>query len=317
MRSANVLHNPKAGEGEYTKKKLLALIRDAGFECSYSSTKKKGWDDVEAAADFVVLAGGDGTVRKVAAAMLDKKMPIGIIPLGTANNIATTLGITGEPKDIIETWSKKNIKKYDVGRIYGLKKAEFFLEGFGYGVFPRLMKVMRKKKDRLSDSPEKNLKVALEELHDIILNSKARYCKISLDGADHSGKFLLAEVMNTQSIGPNLNLAPFADPGDGSFDVILIAERQREEFASYVHNKLHGIEQPPVFNILKAKNLDIYWEGRLLHVDDEILELKEPVEVKIKLQEGVLEFLVPEHPSESINAIEKAKAAEKSSPDSA
>lgn len=314
MRSANVLHNPKAGEGEYTKKKLLSLIRDAGFECSYSSTKKKGWSNIEAAdADFVVLAGGDGTVRKVAGALLDKKLPIGIIPLGTANNIATTLGITGKPKDIIDAWNNKNIKKYDVGRIYGLKKAEFFLEGFGYGVFPRLMKVMQKKKERLSDSAEKNLKVALEELHDIILNSKARYCKISLDGADHSGEFLLAEVMNTQSIGPNLNLAPFADPGDGSFDVILIAERQREEFASYVHNKLHGIEQSPVFNILKAKNLDIYWEGRLLHVDDEILELKQPAEVKIKLQEGVLEFLVPEHPAESINTIGKGKNAEKPS----
>ena len=61
--------------------------------------------------------------------------------------------------------------------------------------------------------------------------------------------------MNTQSIGPNLNLAPFADPGDGQFEVILISERQRDEFATYVHNKLHGIEQPPIFNILKAKNL--------------------------------------------------------------
>jgi diacylglycerol kinase (ATP) len=308
MRSANVLHNPKAGEGEYSKKKLIALIEAAGFKCSYSSTKKKGWDKIEATdADFVILAGGDGTVRKVAGALLDKKLPIGLIPLGTANNIAMTLGVTGKPKDIIQAWNHKHIKKYDVGRIYGLKKAGFFLEGFGYGVFPRLMKEMQKREDRLTDSPEKNLKVALETLHDIILNSKARYCKITLDGADHSGQFLLAEVMNTQAIGPNLNLAPFADPGDGSFDVILIAERQREEFATYVHNKMHGIEQSPVFNILKAKNLDIYWEGRLLHVDDEIIELKEPAEVKIKLQEGVLEFLVPHHPSETINAIEKRK----------
>lgn len=310
MRSANVLHNPKAGEGEYTKKKLLALIEAAGFKCSYSSTKKKGWDKIEAAdTDFVVLAGGDGTVRKVAGALLDKKLPIGLIPLGTANNIARTLGVTGKPKDIIKAWNNKHIKKYDVGRIYGLKKAGFFLEGFGYGVFPRLMKEMHKKERKLTDSPEKSMRKALETLHDIILNSKARYCKISLDGADHSGNFLLAEVMNTQAIGPNLNLAPFADPGDGSFDVILIAERQREEFATYVHNKLHGVEQPPVFNILKAKNLDIYWEGRLLHVDDEIIEMKEPVEVKIKLQEGVLEFLVPDHPSETINAMmEKSKA---------
>lgn len=304
MKSVNILHNPKAGEGEFTRKRLIKLLQASGFDCSYSSTKKKGWEKIEAAeADLIVLAGGDGTVRKVAGELLDKKLPIGLIPLGTANNIAKTLGISGNPQEIIESWHQRNIKKYDVGRIYGLKKAGFFLEGFGYGVFPRLMKEMEQRKDQLTDSAEKNLKLALEVMHDIILNSKARFCKITIDGADYSGKFLLAEVMNTQSIGPNLNLAPFADPGDGSFEVILVNERQREEFASYVHNKLNGVEQPPIFNILKAKNLEIYWEGKLLHVDDEIIQLKESVDVKIKLQEGVLQFLVP---GESVQVLQKA-----------
>jgi diacylglycerol kinase family enzyme len=300
MKSASVLHNPRAGEGEFTKKKLLALLRSSGFDCSYSSTKGKGWEKMEAAdTDFIILAGGDGTIRKVAPELLDKKLPIGLIPLGTANNIAKTLGITGDATDIIEAWKNKNVRKYDVGRIYGLKKASFFLEGMGYGVFPRLMKEMKKEEIQLTDSPEKNLKIALETLHDIILTSKARYCKISVDGADYSGEFLLAEVMNTQSIGPNLNLAPFADPGDGALEVILISERQREEFANYVHNKMHGVEQTPVFNILKAKNLEIYWEGKLLHVDDEIIQLDASQEIRIKLQEGVLEFLVPNQPSPS------------------
>jgi diacylglycerol kinase family enzyme len=302
---ATILHNPKAGEGEYSKKKLLSLLRKSGIECSYSSTKKEGWEKIEAAkADLIVLAGGDGTVRKVARALLDKKVPIGLIPMGTANNIARTLGITGTVQEIIESWDRNQTKKYDVGRIYGLKKAGFFLEGFGYGVFPRLMREMKKHEDRLTKSPEENLKVALEVLHDIILSCKARYCKITIDGADHSGKFLLVEVMNTQSIGPNLNLAPFADPGDGSLEVILISERQREEFAAYVHNKLHGLEQPPVFSTLKAKNLEIFWEGKLLHVDDQVIQLGKSPEVKIKLQEGVLEFLIPEQKSFTLNAPE-------------
>jgi diacylglycerol kinase family enzyme len=295
---ATILHNPKAGEGEYSKKKLLSLLHKSGIECSYSSTKKKGWEKIEAdKADLIVLAGGDGTVRKVARELLDKNVPIGLIPMGTANNIARTLGIVGTVKEIIESWDRNQIKKYDVGRIYGLRKAGFFLEGFGYGAFPRLMREMKKHADRLTKLPEENLKVALEVLHDIILSTKARYCKITIDGADYSGKFLLAEVMNTQSIGPNLNLAPFADPGDGALEVILISERQREEFAAYVHNKLNGLEQPPIFNTLKAKNLEIFWEGRLLHVDDQVIQLRKSLEVKIKLQEGVLKFLVPEQKS--------------------
>lgn len=295
MKFAKVVHNPKAGESEFTRKKLLTLIRSAGFKCSYSSTKRKGWEVIEPAdADMIILAGGDGTVRKLAGALLEKQLPVGLIPLGTANNIARTLGITGTPEEIIQSWSDQYIKKYDVARIYGLKKAEFFLEGLGYGVFPRLMKALQETGDKAGNSSNRNLKMALETLHDIILTSKARYCRIAVDGADYSGDFLLAEVMNAQSIGPNLDLAPFADPGDGVLEVILIAERQRQEFADYVLNKLHNIEQSPVFNILKAKNLDIYWEGKLLHVDDEIIQLDKPQEVRIKLQEGVLQFLVPQ-----------------------
>jgi diacylglycerol kinase (ATP) len=296
MKSANLLHNPNAGGGDFSRKRLMSLIRSAGFDCSYSSTKDKGWEKIEANdGDFIVLAGGDGTIRKVAGKLLDKNLPIGVLPLGTANNIAKTLGLHPDNmtiEDIVEAWSDKQIKKFDVGRLQGIKKTKFFLEGVGYGVFPRLMKEMEKLAKK--SKPEKQMKTALEVLHDIILTSKAKFCKVEIDGADHSGNFLLAEVMNTQSIGPNLNLAPFADPGDGELEVVLIAERQRQDFADYVLNKINGKEAPPIFNILKAKNLKIFWEGRLLHVDDQIVQLKEPAEVVIKLQEGVLKFLVPD-----------------------
>ena len=294
MKTVKVLHNPKAGAAELDKKKLLKLLQTAGYRCSYTSTKKSGWDNIDTGkTDFVVLAGGDGTVRKVAKTILNLRLAIGLIPLGTANNIARTLGVSGTPREIVDGWNETEMKPFDVGRIYGLKDAAFFLEGMGFGVFPKLMREMQKQKHKKPGAPEENLKTALHLLHDIILNAKARYCKITLDGADHSGKFILAEVMNTQSIGPNLTLASFADPGDGQLDVILIAERQREEFAAYVHNKMHGIEQPAVFNFLKAKNLDIYWEGKMLHVDDEIIELKKPKDIRIKLQESVLKFMVP------------------------
>jgi diacylglycerol kinase (ATP) len=296
MKSANLLHNPKAGGGDFTRKRLMSLIRSAGFDCSYSSTKKKGWEKIEAKdGDFIVLAGGDGTIRKVAGKLLDKNLPIGVLPLGTANNIAKTLGLHPDNmgiEEIIEAWNDKQTKSFDVGRLHGIRKTKFFLEGIGYGVFPRLMKEMEKQAKKAD--PEKQLKSALEVLHDIILTSKAKYCRVEIDGADHSGNFLLAEVMNTQSIGPNLNLAPFADPGDGELEVVLISERQRQDFADYVLNKINGKEAPPIFNILKAKNLKIFWEGKLLHVDDQIIELKQPSEITIKLQEGVLRFLVPD-----------------------
>jgi diacylglycerol kinase (ATP) len=165
------------------------------------------------------VAGGDGTIRKAALTLLDrkfsdKKLPIAILPLGTANNISKSLGITGEVEDIIATWKTSEVKKYDIGRIEGMDKTHFLVEGFGYGIFPRLMKVMKKVEKERKDTPEKALQTALEELLHLILSTEARHYHILIDGNDHSGKFLLAEVMNSRSIGPNLLLSPNADPGD-------------------------------------------------------------------------------------------------------
>ncbi len=304
MKIATVLHNPAAGDGENSDKELIDAIEAEGYKCGYLSTKEKNWekkefDQIESEdVDFIVVAGGDGTVRKLAHELLDrklidKKLPVALLPLGTANNIAKTLGIRGEPAEIVRGWRNHEIKKFDVGRIDGVKKHKFFIESYGHGVFPRLMKEMKKLDKSHFESPEQKIITALQLLYQIIQNYKPKICKLNIDGKDYTGKFLLVEIMNTSSIGPNLHLAPFADPGDGFFEVILITENQREEFASYVKGKLDGKEESPFFTSLKAKKLRIFWEGTALHADDEHILLDDPTDVKIDLQSGLLEFLVP------------------------
>jgi diacylglycerol kinase (ATP) len=300
MKKAMVLHNPDAGEGETSERELIKSIESAGFKCSYSSTKQFRWENIETEddVDFLVLAGGDGTVRKIADELLgrkviDKKLPIGLLPFGTANNIAGTLGLCKETIDIIHGWHHGTVKKFDVGTIEGLDKPAFFLESFGYGLFPKLMQQMKKqKKDDLID-PKEKLQAALEILHDLIQSTGAKKCSLQIDGNDYSGEFLLIEVMNIRSIGPNLNLAPDSDPGDGKFDVVLITELQRAALSEYVHKKTKGIEVVFDFPILKGSDIKIFWDGKHVHVDDEYHKIEEPVEIKIELRKGLLEFLVP------------------------
>jgi diacylglycerol kinase (ATP) len=299
MKFAKLLHNPGAGNGHLGKKELISMIQAAGFGCSYSSTKKEGWEKIESKEiDFIILAGGDGTVRRVAATLLnrkllDRKYPIALLPMGTANNIAKTLGIMGtEPEKIVASWNEKHIKKYDIGRIYGIKQHKFFLESFGFGIFPELMQRMEKQSPESIDTAEKSLDTALKVLQDVIMKAQSKFCKIKIDGIEHNGNYLLVEIMNTTSIGPKLHLAPLADPGDGKFDVIMISEKQREQFAEYVGKKLNGEETIPFFELLRAKRLEIFWDGMKAHIDDEIIQLKKPGSVEIELLHGLLEFFV-------------------------
>lgn len=299
MKLAKLLHNPGAGDEEYDKEDLVALIEAAGFRCRYSSTKKDDWKDIEADVDFLVVAGGDGTVRKITKELMDRKLldktwPIGLLPLGTANNIAKTLELEGETEELIQHWHEWNIKKYDVGRISHMDDVHFFLESFGYGIFPYLMGEMKKRSKEAEDqSPEEKLQTALEVLHQIIQSYEPHHCHLQIDGQDYSGTYLLVEVMNTRSIGPNLFLAPESHPDDGHFDVVLVPEKDRDKFASYVSHKINGVEDPGDFIIVKSKDIRISWEGTHVHVDDEVLKIRKEKEVAIDIREGLLQFLVP------------------------
>lgn len=296
MRLAQLLHNPAAGQEAHGKKELIKLIEHTlDVECRYFSTKEKDWKDIEPGIDLLVIAGGDGTVRKVARELLnrkriDRQVPIAILPLGTANNIAKTLNITGEVKDIIKHWRKRNIKRFDIGRLEGIDGQQFFLEGFGFGLFPHLIKAMRGPDKELKNNPDEKMQRAIEELEEIILSKKPFSCSVEIDGVDHSGNYILVEVLNTESIGPNLRLAPGANPGDGKLEVVLLTEKHRDQL-------LHQLRRPTTDNHLhfptyKGFSIHLHCEETQLHVDDELLKVKEPGPVHIEAQTGMLDFLV-------------------------
>ena len=298
MKTAKLLHNPNAGDEEHAKEELIAQIKTAGFNCEYASVKGSNWDTIKDNIDFVIVAGGDGTVRKVIKELLnrkvlDKTFPIAILPLGTANNISKTLHIEGETENIIQSWHRGNIKKYDVGKLTNVKKASFFIEGFGYGLFPYLMQEMEKQDKASIDTPEKSIQTALKVLHAVTLSYQPTDCKLIIDGKDYSGKYLLAEVMNIRYIGPNLYLSQNSDPGDGEMEVVLLSKEDKEKFAAYIQGKINGNEENYGFKSIKAKNVTISWDGTHVHADDEVLKIEDRIEVNIEVKPGLLEFLVP------------------------
>lgn len=298
LKVVQLLHNPTSGDEEHDKKMLVDLFKSNGFDCRYSSTKKKEWKGFDPEADFIAIAGGDGTVRKMIRQMLDRKLldqlwPVAVIPLGTANNIAKTLGIDKDPEELIPALRQGSIKEFDVGKITNIDDAHFFLESFGYGIFPYLVKEMKKRAaENNSTSPAEEMNRALKLLHELIQSYEPRYCSLQIDGIDHSGKFLLLEIMNTKSIGPNLFLSPDADPGDGLLEVVLIPESDKEKFSAFVQDNINGRESVYDFRGIHARQVKVCWNGTHVHVDDEVIKMEMDHKVDVEIRKGLLHFIV-------------------------
>ena len=118
---ALLLHNPTAGSGQHSADKLLGHLADAGFDVRYISTDD---DDYKAAlaesdAEIVIVAGGDGTVGKIARNIANRKMRLAILPIGTANNVARSLAIKGEIAALIANLKDAPERRLDVGCVSG------------------------------------------------------------------------------------------------------------------------------------------------------------------------------------------------------
>src|SRR5260370_1350848 len=114
-----LIHNPGAGRQHADDAaKLEKFLRDHGHEVRYQSAKEDGWKRaLKKPADLVVVAGGDGTVGKVARRMVGRGVPVGVLPSGTANNIARTLGLLDRPfEELVRAWERPRRGKLDAGK---------------------------------------------------------------------------------------------------------------------------------------------------------------------------------------------------------
>lgn len=292
-----ILHNPKAGDKDHQKTELVDTIKKAGYDCTYNSIRQKKWQKIDPFLDIILIAGGDGTVRKVAEtllkrSLLDKRLLLSVLPMGTANNIALTLGAPNNLKSLLNGWKKKKVKGVDVGVVHFNSDRNFFLESLGVGLLPKLMRDMKDIKTNNLENKEDEISLALHTLLAISLGYQARSASVTIDEKKITGRFLLIEVLNICSVGPNLKLAPKADLADGFFEVALLKEDQRDAFVQYVKNLALGKTSKEPWEIIKGKKIEMQWDGTWLHIDDEYIQLEDNVNLFIEVRSQVLDFLI-------------------------
>ncbi len=92
----------------------------------------------------IVAAGGDGTIRAVAAEIVNTQCRLGVLPTGTMNNFAKTLCIPLELELAIKILFEGHTKKVDVATV----NHKVFLNNSSIGIYSRLVKIREKERDK-------------------------------------------------------------------------------------------------------------------------------------------------------------------------
>jgi diacylglycerol kinase (ATP) len=264
-----LIHNPKAGDRKHGKKQLMRSLKRSGLQAFYQSIKERGWQKAfRKPVDVVIAAGGDGTVHKTAWKITDSGIPLAILPLGTANNLACSLGFAGSVDEILESLHCGESQPFDIGVARSGSQTDCFLEAVGGGLFADYFPAA-KANAKEGASPEEELKAHLSVLRELALGYRARPWKMSADGKDISGRYILWGSMNTRSAGPALHLAPKARTNDGRLDFVAVREHERKVFIKHVDAHLTGRKQRLPLAPRKFRQLKITSPTGAMHLDGE------------------------------------------------
>ena len=138
-----VVLNPAAGlkHDEATPDRLSELFVRAGSPVRIvvlefgTDAEQVVRSAIEAGAAAVVAAGGDGTVRSVAAGLAGSHTPLGVLPLGTLNHFAKDMGIPLELERAVETILAGHQRSVDVGAV----NDRIFVNNSSIGIYPDIV----------------------------------------------------------------------------------------------------------------------------------------------------------------------------------
>lgn len=121
---ALLLRNPKARRGQESIAPVLQRLESGGLAVAvetFEALPEIARDIVRLRdrADLVIVCGGDGSVSSAALAAMESGLPLGILPMGTANDLARTLDIPMDLMGAAEVIARGETRPVDVGTVNG------------------------------------------------------------------------------------------------------------------------------------------------------------------------------------------------------
>lgn len=223
--------------------------------------------------EIVVAVGGDGTINEVASVLESSNKIMAIVPCGSGNGLARTLGIPLNNAKAIQKINHLKTTAIDVGLLNN--KKFFNMAGMGFDAHISAHFAKSVKRGLLG-----YIKSTLKE----ISNYKAKTYEIIIDGKPIIREAFMLSLANSSQYGNNAHISPTASTQDGLLDICIIKQFPLRVFPILgyrMFTKTAG--RSKYVDIIKAQAFEIIRETEgPVHVDGEPFSMGKKLTVGIK-----------------------------------
>lgn len=222
---------------------------------------------------IAVACGGDGTVNQIAAALIDTKIALGILPLGSGNGLARSNKIPMNLLKALHVIERGRVQQIDAGTI---NQIPFFCTA-GVG-FDALIA------NKFATSSKRGFNTYVKTTLKEYFGYKPHHYSITIDGKTIKTTAFLITIANAGQWGNNVYIAPQASMNDGLLHVTILKPFMKAAIPLIVTRLMaKKINTSPKFQSLDGKKIDIDFEGELpAHFDGEPMTVKDHISIEIK-----------------------------------
>lgn len=293
---AKLIANPGAGKPEESAKQLelaTRYLQQNGIKVDVALAKPKkeatplAKQAVKDGYKTVIAMGGDGTLEAVLRGVVGSKARLGIIPTGTQNNMAKSLGIPQTIEEACTLIASRNTRKLDVGQVKVKNgKKLYFFELTAIGLVAALYPDAKKLADgKLSTLKDAALTLIHHEPESKVYLTLDDESKIEIET-------MLVVVSNAPMFGVNFLVAPDASLTDGLLDISVYPNFSKTELlAYYAKIRDEGYSANEKVQRYRARKLEIKAIPKMDVMADGLMLGKGKVEIKNRA--GALWVITP------------------------
>jgi YegS/Rv2252/BmrU family lipid kinase len=216
---ALIVVNPISGRGQgiFAAEELQNGLRERGVQVEILITRMKGdaftqLRSLKERVDLVVSVGGDGTLREVFDGLVDPETAVGLLPYGTANVLAHSVGLPRDVHHALDILYRGNVQRIDAARVNG--NLSFLCTGVGFDA-QAVAAVERRRTGPITKWSY--VRAIVGE----VLRYRQPNLSVELDGKKLKGRFGFVLVANTRDYARFLKLDAQAELDDRLFEVYL------------------------------------------------------------------------------------------------